>query len=213
MHPLRQSLWILLLVASTFFISPSTHAQGNSQAAAACQKGGWQLVRGVNGEVFANQGQCVSYAARSGELPVPTVLYVDMGNPASEASFSLQGWGTAEDEAVNPFTSPFGDVTKRFQLLNQNNSLTFAPVAPGAEYQLTAEVEDGICADDFEISANGTLLYTYNSVAEQTLRIPAHVVDIPGELITGNSLVVTFHNSSGDGCGRAAVYNVQIALA
>jgi hypothetical protein len=41
---------------------------GNSANAKLCQKGGWQTLQTTSGELFANQGECVSYAARGGTL-------------------------------------------------------------------------------------------------------------------------------------------------
>ena len=43
-------------------------AGGNSANAHACQQGGWQHLFRSDGTSFANQGACVSYAARGGTL-------------------------------------------------------------------------------------------------------------------------------------------------
>jgi len=46
---------------------------GNSANAKLCQKGGWQNLVRSDGSSFANQGKCVSYAAKGGVLqPKPT---------------------------------------------------------------------------------------------------------------------------------------------
>src|SRR5579884_490779 len=44
------------------------HAQGNSDAAPACQQGGYQNLQGTDGTTFKNTGQCVSYVAHGGTL-------------------------------------------------------------------------------------------------------------------------------------------------
>jgi hypothetical protein len=41
---------------------------GNSAAAHACQKGGFATLRGTDGTLFNNVGECVSYAAHGGTL-------------------------------------------------------------------------------------------------------------------------------------------------
>jgi hypothetical protein len=43
-------------------------AQGNSQNAHACTKGGWQNLQTSDGLTFANQGDCVSAAAQGADL-------------------------------------------------------------------------------------------------------------------------------------------------
>ena len=137
-------------------------------------------------------------------------LSVDLGNPASEAGFNLQGWGDAQDAPVNPLVAPSGDTSKRFQLWHADNSLTFSSVVPGTTYTLTTEVDDAGCADDFQVLANGTLLLTYYGHRGADF-VVAHQVTIPGDLVTSDQLIITFRNISGDACGLAAVYNVTLS--
>jgi hypothetical protein len=48
---------------------------GNSAAAALCQKGGYANLMRTDGSLFSNTGECVSYAAKGGELkPIPATL-------------------------------------------------------------------------------------------------------------------------------------------
>src|SRR5262245_63776288 len=44
---------------------------GNSDAAKACQKGGWKNWVRADHTAFKNQGDCVSYAAQGGTLTPP----------------------------------------------------------------------------------------------------------------------------------------------
>lgn len=46
---------------------------GNSDAAHACQQGGYSSLQQSNGTGFSNTGQCVSYAAHGGTLFAPVV--------------------------------------------------------------------------------------------------------------------------------------------
>jgi hypothetical protein len=46
---------------------------GNSPNAKSCQHGGWQTWLRRDQTAFANQGDCVSYAAQGGELTPPTL--------------------------------------------------------------------------------------------------------------------------------------------
>jgi hypothetical protein len=45
-----------------------SHAAGNSDAAHACQQGGYLTLHRADGTTFANEGQCVSYAAHDGTI-------------------------------------------------------------------------------------------------------------------------------------------------
>lgn len=58
------------LVALTLSVGVGTAAAGggNSDAAKACQKGGWQTLIRQDGTAFTNTGDCVSYGARGGAL-------------------------------------------------------------------------------------------------------------------------------------------------
>jgi hypothetical protein len=63
----------LVLVASligalTVGVATATAGGGNSASADACHNGGWQALVGAYAAAFANQGDCVSYAAKGGTL-------------------------------------------------------------------------------------------------------------------------------------------------
>jgi len=66
-----------LVTASFGFNGGAAYAaqNGNSAAAALCQKGGYANVMRIDGSLFTNTGECVSYAARGGQLvPLPATL-------------------------------------------------------------------------------------------------------------------------------------------
>jgi hypothetical protein len=52
---------------------------GNSEAAKACQGGGFQTMEGADGAAFTNAGECVSYAAKGGVLRPngPKIIEID----------------------------------------------------------------------------------------------------------------------------------------
>jgi hypothetical protein len=56
--------------------SALAEAPGNSGDAQACQNEGWQTLQTSAGSLFANQGQCVSYAAQGGLLVARPSLIV-----------------------------------------------------------------------------------------------------------------------------------------
>jgi hypothetical protein len=66
----------LLATSGTAVASPAPPGPGNSAAAHACQNGGWQDLVTSDGATFANQDECVAYAAHGGVLapkpPTPT---------------------------------------------------------------------------------------------------------------------------------------------
>lgn len=59
---------------------------GNSHAAHSCQQGGWEHLKRDDSTRFANTGDCVSYAARGGELgtiePRITISFTPTGDPS-----------------------------------------------------------------------------------------------------------------------------------
>lgn len=68
----------MMVLAGLLAMSPAVGAKpgnnggpGNSGAAQQCKQGGWQSLVREDGSGFANQGDCVSYAAQGGTLTVP----------------------------------------------------------------------------------------------------------------------------------------------
>ncbi len=78
MKILRLALMLFGLTVVLLYGSHSALAQGNSDAADACQHGGWQDWLDADGNPFENQGHCVSYVAQGNDLqllvPAPYLL-------------------------------------------------------------------------------------------------------------------------------------------
>ena len=75
-------VWTTLIVSITVALAvgvASATANGNSENAKLCQKGGWKTLGTSDGQPFVDQGACVSYAAQGGTLtPLPDLkLAVD----------------------------------------------------------------------------------------------------------------------------------------
>jgi hypothetical protein len=72
---MKRALMAAVLFAATLALSVGAGTAGagggNSDAAKACQQGGWQTLVRQDGTGFKNAGDCVSYAAQGGGL-VPT---------------------------------------------------------------------------------------------------------------------------------------------
>jgi hypothetical protein len=75
---LRILLVCCAALALTVGVTTATGGGGNSAAAKACQKGGWQTLYRSDGTSFANEDECVSYAAKG-------------GTPVSGADISVSG--------------------------------------------------------------------------------------------------------------------------
>ncbi len=66
----------------------ATAGGGNSANAQKCQKGGWQTFVRSDGSAFANQGECVSYAAKGGSLQPKPTCTPGSENFSGDAEFS-----------------------------------------------------------------------------------------------------------------------------
>jgi hypothetical protein len=69
---IRLTLVTVTLVL-TVGVATAAAGGGNSDAAKACQHGGWQHLYRTDGTGFENQGECVSYAAQGGKLMTTAV--------------------------------------------------------------------------------------------------------------------------------------------
>jgi hypothetical protein len=69
----RMVLVFCAALALSVGVATATAGGGNSENAKKCQKGGWTTLTRADGTPFANQDECVSYAADGGTLtPKPT---------------------------------------------------------------------------------------------------------------------------------------------
>lgn len=66
MRKILAVITLIILIGSV--AQPAMARGGNSANAKLCQKGGWELLQRTDGTTFSNQGACVSYSARGGDL-------------------------------------------------------------------------------------------------------------------------------------------------
>jgi hypothetical protein len=99
-------IYALVVMLTLFTGAQLAGAQGNSGAAHACQDGGWEDLRGTFGETFANQGECVRYAAHGGVLvgsptvTIHTVIYSRHSSPHVQFTISYVATGFAANTAL-----------------------------------------------------------------------------------------------------------------
>ncbi len=133
----------------------------------------------------------------------------DLGNVNDEGFHNLQGWNI--NEVGGPVISTSGDISKRFQLLRANNSITLKVPYSGRTYMLYAEVEDGGCDDSWQLYVNGIgPLYTYFATSSFNTQF-AHQILVPASYINDTDVEITFRNIAQDNCGLAAVYFVRLS--
>jgi hypothetical protein len=94
---MRMLLVLGAALALTVGVATAGAGSGNSDAAKACQKGGWQNLVRQDGTGFKNAGDCISYAAQGGTLKPKPVC-------AGSEDFS------ADDEFSQPSTFPGGTI-------------------------------------------------------------------------------------------------------
>ena len=117
-----------LALAAPVLARPGGNAGGNSDAAAACENGGYVDWTDSAGNGFRNEGDCVSYAARGGTLvPVEvspfSVSYLPSGSSGFQATVTGSGlepdssvdlvltWGSAATVTIGHVADSSGDVT------------------------------------------------------------------------------------------------------
>ena len=99
-RPFGQLVMIVLMLVSLMAAVPlGVSAQGNSDAAHLCQQGGWEDLQGSDGTLFANQDECVSYAAQGGmlitrTLPSIIVSVAPAVHGSGEPGYMISGTGT-----------------------------------------------------------------------------------------------------------------------
>jgi hypothetical protein len=85
---MRLMLILCAALALIVGVSTATAGGGNSDAAKACQQGGWQNLVREDGTGFKNDGDCVSYAAQGGVLQPKPPCTAGSENFAADAEFS-----------------------------------------------------------------------------------------------------------------------------
>jgi hypothetical protein len=86
-------LGLMLLLSMLVFPVVAT-AQGNSEAAHACEEGGYLNYIDADGNTFKNEGQCTRYAAQGGTLVRKADISLD------QAAGSISGTGFTPNSAI-----------------------------------------------------------------------------------------------------------------
>jgi hypothetical protein len=149
----------LLGTSGTAWATPAPPGPGNSAAAHACQNGGWQNVVTSTGATFANQDECVAYAAHGGALaPKPT------------ASLVMQF------QNCTPSTTDAG----------RNNcyvAITGAGLQPNGLLAY-CRVTEGFCVEpSIPISSDGTA-----NIVGSDLCVPGNLYDVTGPTASGGTI-------------------------
>jgi hypothetical protein len=85
----RTALALCAVLALVVGVATAT-AAGNSDAAHACQQGGWQNLVRQDGTGFLNTGDCVSYAAQGGVLNPKPAPVVSTAGSENFSAFGLE---------------------------------------------------------------------------------------------------------------------------
>jgi len=89
---LRFVVTAMALAVACMSLAPapaSAGPRGNSDAAKACQKGGYKSLFREDGTGFANTGECVSYAAKGGKFQAPVVSVLEWIVTPNGSNFNL----------------------------------------------------------------------------------------------------------------------------
>lgn len=110
---MRRILLVVGMLAAVLALSlGTTGAQGNSEAAHLCQKGGWKALNEYHDLGFRNTGDCVSFFAKGGELPEPVLGALDLTLSVVDLDESLFGWHDVIQVTITGSQlSPGADVT------------------------------------------------------------------------------------------------------
>jgi hypothetical protein len=193
---------VSMLAAGPAPAKPAPPGPGNSPAAQACKKGGWQNLVTSTGQTFASEPECTSYAAGGGTLmpkppPDPCAgggyldLYRQDGTPFATAadcasySGSLVKLALTELYLINDLTSPIRDVAGVLAFgLKPGSSITtytdyLGPTGPFT-FQFTAFSA---------VAADGTA--DVSGGANECDVGPAELVDMQSTATTASGSVVT----------------------
>jgi hypothetical protein len=89
---LRLMLLLCAMLALSVGVATATAGGGASDAAKACQNGGWQHLYRSDGSSFNNQGDCVSYAAQGGTLTAKPQSQLDCASADGVYFSDSTGW-------------------------------------------------------------------------------------------------------------------------
>lgn len=96
------------LLAGAVAAKPSGPGPGNSPNTKLCHKGGWENLADANGNGFANQDECVAYAAQGGVLqPKPegeADLTLSPGTPTGAQNPNAYTYNWDANDAIRTFT-------------------------------------------------------------------------------------------------------------
>ena len=158
--------------------------------------------------LFASQRLLAVFATPTATPQTSCGPTVDMGNPQSEASHNLIGWG--EGAYDSNAASPSGDISFRYQPQGAAALVTLCVAKAGVAYTLTTEVQDFGCDDSFEIFVNDNPAPVYQFTGTRANIVRVHTVAIPADDIPSQTVVLGFESTSKD-CGIAAVYNIRLS--
>jgi hypothetical protein len=111
---MRRGLVVLAVLAGVAITASAAAGGGNSDAAHACQQGGYLNLQRSDGSSFTNAGDCVSYFAQGGTLPSCTVTatsgclvldHVVMPGVPNPFGFPNPGWTVTVNAAFSFDTS------------------------------------------------------------------------------------------------------------
>ena len=163
-HPFGQLVVVVLMLVSLMTaVPPGVSAQGNSDAAHLCQKGGWEELQRSDGTTFANQDECVSYAA-SGNTLVPVVakpyIILERYEEIDKCGYTVIG-ANPEGYTRYWFESIGGNrtVTGYIELNAEPRWVFRHPwLATGTEYTVTFTVYENRYAEDPKIFVTSATL-------------------------------------------------------
>jgi hypothetical protein len=186
------------LVALTLSVGTATAAAGggNSDAAKACQKGGWQTMVRQDGTAFANTGDCVSYAAHGGalvpegshlitfdEFPVGTLITTQY------ASDGVVFSGTPGPFIANDSANPTSPVLSPGAFFSGTIDMEFVSPADGTSPASVASVAfdvgflnslGGVTISTFDIDGNLIDSFATNQLGIQNISLtgPIHEIEV-----------------------------------
>jgi hypothetical protein len=114
-------------LALTVGVATATAGGGNSANAKLCQKGGWQTLVRSDGSSFANQDECVSYAAKGGTLSSARLVWT------TEIFDCSQIFETCWGHLVGSGLAPNAEIEIHFSNPNPTSFVTLADASGNVE--------------------------------------------------------------------------------